>query len=296
MARSFPVVLLVASTGPCFVASSALLAQGNETSTSTLTSTTTTFKAPTPAPSFACTWTAHANKYSGGYAGGVSTQYDLDAAKQACEALSACAAVTCNQQLCTMRASTSLRDSPGGETTYTKTCSQAPTALPTPAPTAAPTAAPTPAPSPAPTPEENTTTTLKAPAPEENTTTTVKVEEGEATTTTFFVPETDGASSFFFLRLEEQCHFARTCLLARTSSLMRQLGLQGKQCVVEFAWCIGCRPSIWALPEGIGGEVGYRPSGRCAACQGGASQTFPLRCEPLFWLTLIHSIRRRLRS
>jgi len=67
----------------------------------------------------ACSWTPHANKYSLGYAGGVSTSFDLDGAKQKCLELgsSVCKAITCSGS-CTVRASSSLGSSNSGETTY----------------------------------------------------------------------------------------------------------------------------------------------------------------------------------
>jgi hypothetical protein len=75
------------------------------------------------AESKACTWTwtEHPGKYSGGYAGGVSTKFDLNGAKEKCTELgtTTCAAVTCGSDgICTVRGSPSLHLSPSGEITY----------------------------------------------------------------------------------------------------------------------------------------------------------------------------------
>ena len=76
-----------------------------------------------------CSWMAHANKYSGAYAGGVSTVYSLVVAKKECENMgSICQGVTCKAggtSVCTLRASPDLGDSPSGETTHTLVCVQA---------------------------------------------------------------------------------------------------------------------------------------------------------------------------
>lgn len=71
----------------------------------------------------ACSWSTHAVKYSGGYAGGVSTQFvGADPAKSKCIELgqNVCKAVTCagSGGRCTVRAGSSLHRSPSGETTY----------------------------------------------------------------------------------------------------------------------------------------------------------------------------------
>uniref|UniRef100_A0A7S4RUW1 Uncharacterized protein n=2 Tax=Alexandrium monilatum TaxID=311494 RepID=A0A7S4RUW1_9DINO len=85
-------------------------------------------------------WPEHAGKYSGGYAGGVSSGFDLEGAKAKCVELgSACSAVTCSVRgTCTVRASATFGDSPSGEITYEKVCVPTPTGAPTPAPTLAP--------------------------------------------------------------------------------------------------------------------------------------------------------------
>lgn len=69
-----------------------------------------------------CAWTKHADKFSGGYANGVKTKYDLAGAKQRCLELSECVAVTCpSSGECTVRKG-ALGDSPNGEVTYTPDC------------------------------------------------------------------------------------------------------------------------------------------------------------------------------
>lgn len=72
-------------------------------------------------PSGECTWTENPDTYSGGYAGGDSTSSSLEDAKARCIALGAtCKAVTCspNGASCTIRASSSLGNSPSGETSH----------------------------------------------------------------------------------------------------------------------------------------------------------------------------------
>lgn len=71
-----------------------------------------------------CAWTEHADKFSGGYANGVSTRYDVAGAKKRCLELSGCVAVTCpssDSDQCTVRKG-GLGDSPNGEVTYTPDC------------------------------------------------------------------------------------------------------------------------------------------------------------------------------
>lgn len=69
-----------------------------------------------------CSWTEHADKYSGGYANGVNTRFDVAAAKTKCLELSHCIAVTCNAAgECTVRAG-GLADSASGEVTHTPDC------------------------------------------------------------------------------------------------------------------------------------------------------------------------------
>merc|ERR1712137_926190 len=71
-----------------------------------------------------CAWTEHADKYSGGYANGVKTRYDVAGAQKRCLELSGCVAVTCpssDSDECTVR-SGALGDSPNGEVTYTPDC------------------------------------------------------------------------------------------------------------------------------------------------------------------------------
>jgi len=69
-----------------------------------------------------CAWTKHADKFSGGYANGVKTKYDLAGAKKRCLELSGCVAVTCpSSDECTVRGG-ALGDSPNGEVTYTPDC------------------------------------------------------------------------------------------------------------------------------------------------------------------------------
>jgi len=69
-----------------------------------------------------CSWTEHADKYSGGYANGVNTKFDVAAAKTKCLELSHCIAVTCNTKgQCTVRAG-GLGDSTFGEVTHTPDC------------------------------------------------------------------------------------------------------------------------------------------------------------------------------
>ena len=81
-------------------------------------------------PQAACSWSSHTGKYSGGHAGGVSTGFSIQDAKSKCIELGAdtCKAITCNTGgVCTVRASSFLRTSPSGETTYAPTtkCFQA---------------------------------------------------------------------------------------------------------------------------------------------------------------------------
>jgi len=67
-------------------------------------------------------WRKSVNKFSGGYAGGVSSKFDLEAAKVKCLDLGSgtCGAVTCSADgsSCTVRKSTELKPSPGGEVSY----------------------------------------------------------------------------------------------------------------------------------------------------------------------------------
>ena len=68
-----------------------------------------------------CEWATHANKFSGGYAGGHSTTYSaISDAKAKCIELgvNVCKAITCAGTRCTVRASASLGYSPTGETSY----------------------------------------------------------------------------------------------------------------------------------------------------------------------------------
>jgi len=68
-----------------------------------------------------CAWTTHTGNYSGGYAGGVSTSFNLQSGKAKCLELGAgvCKGVTCSgATTCTVRGSSSLGNSPSGETTY----------------------------------------------------------------------------------------------------------------------------------------------------------------------------------
>jgi hypothetical protein len=68
-----------------------------------------------------CAWAPHPGKYSGGYADGVSSVYDLVGAQKKCLELkdTKCKAVTCDRDgRCTVRASTGLGVSPIGETSY----------------------------------------------------------------------------------------------------------------------------------------------------------------------------------
>jgi len=70
-------------------------------------------------------WKKNADTYAGGYAGGVSSKFDIDAAKAKCMELgsSKCGAVTCNADgVCTVRSSTELKPSPNSEVSYTYTC------------------------------------------------------------------------------------------------------------------------------------------------------------------------------
>jgi hypothetical protein len=83
-----------------------------------------------------CWWTAHANVWSGGYAAGVSTKFSLEDGKAKCRQLgSRCIGVTCAKDgSCTVRASTPLRRSEVGETTYTYQCGEVMVQKPAPAP------------------------------------------------------------------------------------------------------------------------------------------------------------------
>jgi len=69
----------------------------------------------------ACDWASHVGKYSGGYAGGVSTRFSIADAKVKCVQLGegVCKGVTCLPDgTCTVRKSSTLSASPSGETTH----------------------------------------------------------------------------------------------------------------------------------------------------------------------------------
>lgn len=91
---------------------------------------------PSPTPFEPC-WSTHDGKYSGGYAGGISEQFSYSEAKKKCIDLgqSTCKAITCQADICTVRASSSLKDSPVGRdvTTYVPdaSCSSTTTAAAT---------------------------------------------------------------------------------------------------------------------------------------------------------------------
>jgi hypothetical protein len=67
-----------------------------------------------------CKWDKQTSKSSGGYAGRISTRFDLKNAQKKClEMGDSCKAVTCNSGgVCTLRASSHLRPSRHGETSY----------------------------------------------------------------------------------------------------------------------------------------------------------------------------------
>ena len=73
----------------------------------------------------ACTWTQHNSKFLGGYAGGISTNFDLLAAKEKCieVGVAECSGVTCKSNGdCTVRVGPDLQTSPSGETTHVHDC------------------------------------------------------------------------------------------------------------------------------------------------------------------------------
>merc|ERR550532_3893862 len=69
-------------------------------------------------------WTRHADMYSGGYANGHSSKYDLAGAKEKCLQLSGCKAISCtpDTKSCTVRASSGLKPSSAGEVSFTHDC------------------------------------------------------------------------------------------------------------------------------------------------------------------------------
>ena len=70
-------------------------------------------------------WTSHEDQYSGGYANGENSEFDLTRAKEKCLELSGCEAVTCSASgSCTVRRSTFLKPSPTGEITYLPVCTK----------------------------------------------------------------------------------------------------------------------------------------------------------------------------
>ncbi|CAK9014990.1 Transposon Ty1-PL Gag-Pol polyprotein [Durusdinium trenchii] len=90
------------------------------TSTTSTTITSTTSSTTQSTTTQLCTWNAYEGLFSNGYADGIRETFDLWGAKEKCKTLGAsvCKAVTCSDDICTVRASRDLYASPTGETSY----------------------------------------------------------------------------------------------------------------------------------------------------------------------------------